>query len=140
MRLSIRGEVSIPSRTATVSLLKRPLTRGLRIEDLCFTEFLDRSFLENRGFRLSSEPAIVVPVGWYFFIVDGNHRCAYELLFRKQQTVKCAIWTHNPSNVLVCESRLFKQVIERGPEVAVRAHQSVMGGIDTCRPGRIVFE
>ena len=74
-------------------------------------------------------------------ILDGNHRCAYEFVVRKQRTVECAVWTPDPQvKVLSCESTLLRSVMVHGIQLAVEAHRVVAGAADGLAPGLIVYK
>jgi len=140
VNLSLRQELS-DGRSGTVSLLAGASLRMTRLEEICFTDVIDKDFLETKGFRLSNKPPVIAPYRSWFLVLDGNHRCAYDLLFRKQEMIECAIWTTDPRVIVVkCKSLLFEEVIDFGIERAVRAQQSVMVGTESLSPGCVVYK
>ena len=128
MNLSMERELPSHRRTHSVSMLHQPRLRLLRLDEICFTEVVDGEFLERSGFRLLNQPPVVVPLGCVVLILDGNHRCAYEFVVRKQRTVECAVWTPDP------------QVKVHGIQLAVEAHRVVAGAADGLAPGLIVYK
>lgn len=141
MDLLLGAELPPEKKRRSVSLLEGARLRKLRLGLLCFTDFIDERFLREHGYGLSNSPPVVARYGLLFVILDGNHRCAYDLVVKQELRIKCAVWPpEGPDPVVVkSESRLFDEVIELGIEAAVRAHQRVVGKPSGLEPGRVVF-